>query len=159
MVPLIALVAGGCGGSTPKSSASSKSTTVRPPTVDSSTNRLGEILVDSKGRTVYLFKKDKGTKSACIGPCANAWPPVRANSKPTVSGDAKASKVATTTRSDGAPQVTYNGHPLYRYQNDDKPSDATGQGVNAWGGRWFALTPAGKQSAGKGPKPSSGGGY
>jgi predicted lipoprotein with Yx(FWY)xxD motif len=161
VVPLTALavaLAGCGGGGSTASSGPPKNTNVRRPTVDVATNRLGEVLVDSKGRTLYLFKKDKGTKSACSGACASAWPPLRANGKPTVGGDAKASKVATTTRSDGAPQVTYNGHALYLYQNDLKPGDATGQGVDVWGGRWFALSPAGKQVT-KGSRTSGGGGY
>ena len=158
VVPLTALVVAGCGGggSTAKSSAPPKNTDIRPPTVDVTTNRLGEVLADSKGRTLYLFKKDKGTKSACFGACAGAWPPVRATGKPTVAGDAKISKVATTKRPDGAAQIVYNGHPLYLYQGDDKPGDANGQGVNAWGGRWFALSAAGKQIL-KASAPKKGG--
>lgn len=150
-VPLTALAVAGCdSGGTTVSSGPEK------PTVDVSTNRLGKILVDSKGRTLYLFKRDKGTKSACVGACARAWPPLRANGKPTVGGDAKASRVATTKRPDGAPQVTYNGHPLYLYQGDELPGKANGQGVNGWGGRWFALSPAGKQVS---RKSAGGGGY
>jgi predicted lipoprotein with Yx(FWY)xxD motif len=163
VVMLTALAVAGCGSATGGSAASSgppKSAQIKQPTLDVSTNRLGEVLVDSKGRTLYLFKKDKGTKSACSGACASAWPPVRENGKPTVAGDAKASKVATTTRSDGPPQIVYNGHPLYIYQGDDKPGDATGQGVNAWGGRWFALSPAGKQILkASAPKKGASSGY
>jgi predicted lipoprotein with Yx(FWY)xxD motif len=158
VVPLTAVAVAGCGssGSTASSTPPHK-TSVRPPTVDVSTNRLGEVLVDSKGRTLYLFKKDKGAKSACVGACADAWPPLRANGKPTAAGDAKVSRIAATTRSDGAAQIVYSGHPLYLYQGDDKPGDANGQGVNAWGGRWFALSPAGKQIL-KASAPKSGGG-
>jgi len=161
VMPLTALAVAGCGsgsgGSTP-SSAPRKKANIRRPTVDVATNDLGEVLVDSKGRTLYLFKKDKGKRSACSGACASAWPPLRTSGKPRVGGDAKASMVDTTTRSDGAPQVTYNGHPLYLYQGDEKPGVANGQGVNVWGGRWFALSPAGKQVSGKGRGSSSGGG-
>jgi predicted lipoprotein with Yx(FWY)xxD motif len=107
--------------------------------------RLGRILVDARGHTLYLFKKDSGTKSSCFGACATAWPPLRATGKPTVSGGAKASMVATTKRSDGKPQVTYNGHPLYRFMGDSKPGDTNGQGLNAFGARWYAVSPTGKQ--------------
>jgi predicted lipoprotein with Yx(FWY)xxD motif len=155
---LSALAGAGCGSASGGSTASSgpPKSTPPPPTLDVSTNRLGEVLVDSKGRTLYLFKKDMGPKSACSGACASAWPPVRVNGKPTVAGDAKASKVSTTKRPDGAAQIVYSGHPLYLYQGDDKPGDANGQGVNAWGGRWFALSPAGKQIL-KASKPKGGG--
>jgi predicted lipoprotein with Yx(FWY)xxD motif len=63
--------------------------------------------------------------------------------------------IATTTRSDGNPQVTYNGHPLYLYIGDQKAGDTTGQGINAFGAAWFALSPAGTQIAA--PPSGSGG--
>jgi predicted lipoprotein with Yx(FWY)xxD motif len=155
VVSLTAVAIAGCGGGSASSAAPKNN--FRPPTLDVSTNRLGEVLVDSKGRTLYLFKQDKGTRTTCFGPCASAWPPLRANGKPTVGGDAKAQKVATTPRPDGARQLTYNGHPLYLYEGDETPGKANGQGVNAWGGRWFALSPAGKQvTKGSPPKGSSG---
>ena len=56
--------------------------------------------------------------------------------------------VATTKRSDGAPQVTYNGHPLYLYEGDQEPGDTNGQGVTAFGAAWYALTPSGNQASG-----------
>jgi predicted lipoprotein with Yx(FWY)xxD motif len=108
-------------------------------------SRLGKILVDSQGRTLYLFQKDSGKKSACTGPCAGAWPPLRANGKPTVGSGAKASLIGTIARSDGGPQVTYNGHPLYRFVKDTKAGDTNGEGKTAFGGRWFAVSPTGKQ--------------
>ena len=118
---------------------------VAKPTLAVRSTRLGRILVDSQGRTLYIFKKDSGTKSACFGACAAAWPPLRATGKPKVGAGARTSMVATTKRSDGAPQVTYNGHPLYRFKNDMKAGDTNGEGLNAFGGRWFALSAAGKQ--------------
>jgi len=146
VAPLAALAVAGCGGGDSSASPGpAKDTRAELPTVDASTNRLGEILVDSKGLTLYVFERDKGTKSTCFGSCARAWPPLRTKDKPTASGDAKASKVGTTGRADGAPQVTYNGHPLYLYQGDLKPGEATGQGVNVWGGIWYAVSPAGKR--------------
>jgi predicted lipoprotein with Yx(FWY)xxD motif len=126
---------------------------------------LGTILVDSQGRTLYLFKKDSGTTSACTGACAGAWPPLRANGKPTVGSGVSASKIGTTARSDGKPQVTYNGHPLYLFVKDTKPGDTNGQGVTAFGAGWFALTAAGNQASGQtsssggGGSSSGGGGY
>jgi predicted lipoprotein with Yx(FWY)xxD motif len=116
--------------------------------------RLGRVLVDARGHTLYLFKKDSGTKSACFGACATAWPPLRATGKPTVSGGAKASMVATTKRSDGKRQVTYHGHPLYRFMGDSKPGDTNGQGLNAFGAHWYAVSTTGKQIT---RRPSSSG--
>ena len=106
---------------------------------------VGTVLVDQQGRTVYLFKADVGNRSACSGACASAWPPVRASGKPVVGSGLTGAKVGTTRRSDGNPQVTYNGHPLYLYVGDTKPGDVTGQGLNQFGAAWFVLSPAGQQ--------------
>ena len=117
--------------------------------VGTESTSLGTVLVDSQGRTLYLFKADQGTKSACSGACASAWPPLRVSGKPTVGGAATASKLGTTRRSDGKPQVTYNGHPLYTYTGDSKPGDVNGQGLTAFGAAWFALSPSGSASGGR----------
>jgi predicted lipoprotein with Yx(FWY)xxD motif len=114
------------------------------------------LLVSSQGRTLYLFSKDSGTKSNCSGACAVNWPPLRAKGKPTVGNGAKASIVSTSARSDGTPQITYNGHPLYLFKGDSKPGDTNDEGLTAFGGSWFAVSPAGNQIAA--PAASSGGG-
>ena len=166
LMPLTALAVAACGGggsATAASKAPTSAVTPAPksgaphgPTVRVATTRLGKVLVDSRGRTVYLFTKDSGTKSTCSGACATAWPPVLATGKPTVSGGAKASQVGTTTRSDGKRQVTYNGHPLYRFVKDTKSGDTNGERLTAFGGSWFAVSPTGKRIAGQTSK--SGGG-
>ena len=145
-VALIVTGVAACGGSS-TSASTTPPTTVdgKPATIGVANAGLGKILVDSQGRTLYLFKRDSGTKSACTGACAAAWPPLRVTGKPTVGTGTNASTVATTNRSDGRPQVTDNGHPLYLYVGDKKPGDTNGQGVNAFGGRWFALSPAGNE--------------
>ena len=125
---------------------------------------LGTILVDSQGRTLYLFQKDSGTNSACSGACATAWPPLRDSGKPTAGTGLNASLLGTTPRSDGNPQVTYNGHPLYTFVMDQKPGDAKGQGVTAFGASWFTLNSAGNQVTAAEPATttsgsSGGGGY
>ena len=113
------------------------------PTIDVADSHLGKILVDSQSRTLYVFKADSGTTSACFGACASAWPPLRTASPPTVGGGAKVSLAATTARSDGEPEVTYNGHPLYRFAGDQRAGDTNGQGLTAFGGEWLVLSPAG----------------
>jgi predicted lipoprotein with Yx(FWY)xxD motif len=150
---------GGGGGGSPASAASTP-----PKAADGQTatigladaGSLGKVLVDSSGRTLYLFQKDSGTTSACTGPCAAAWPPLRSSGKPVVGAGLSASKIAKTPRSDGKAQITYNGHPLYLFQGDKKPGDTAGQGVTAFGGGWFALSSAGDMVSGSGS--SSGGG-
>jgi predicted lipoprotein with Yx(FWY)xxD motif len=106
---------------------------------------LGQILVDSTGRTLYVFKADTGNSSACSGACAVAWPPLRTGGAPAVAGGASAALLGTIPRSDGARQVTYNGHPLYLFVKDLKPGDVNGQGVTAFGAAWFAVSAAGNQ--------------
>jgi predicted lipoprotein with Yx(FWY)xxD motif len=150
-LPLVALAVAGCGGgggggsaaaaSGPPKTASGQTATVGT----ASGGNLGTILVDSQGRTLYLFEKDSGTKSACFNACATNWPPLRDSGKPTAGTGLNASLLGTTPRSDGNPQVTYNGHPLYTFVMDQKPGDANGQGSTAFGGSWFTLNTAGNQ--------------
>jgi predicted lipoprotein with Yx(FWY)xxD motif len=163
-LPLAALAVAGCGGgggataaSPPKTAASPppKAAARHPATVGVASNpELGKILVDSRGRTLYLFKRDSGNKSACSGACVTAWPPLRVHGKPTAGSGVKASKLGTTRRSDGKPQVTYNGHPLYSFVMDAKPGEANGEGLSAFGALWFAVSPAGKQVSGKKASPA-----
>jgi predicted lipoprotein with Yx(FWY)xxD motif len=159
VVPITALAAGyggSGGGSATAAAAPAKTTSARVATVRVAKSRLGKILVDSRGRTLYLFKRDSRGKSACSGACATFWPPLRASGKPTVGSGAKASLVATIRRSDGARQVIYNGHPLYSFAMDKKPGDTKGEGLTAFGGRWFAISPSGKQVSVKRPARSNG---
>src|SRR4051794_28806428 len=84
VVPLLAFAVAGCGNSgSTASSGPPKNKSTRRPTVNSSTTRLGEVLVDSKGETLYLFAQDKGPKTTCFDSCARAWPPLKAKGKPT----------------------------------------------------------------------------
>ena len=107
--------------------------------------KLGPILVDSKGITLYDFVKDKGTTSVCYGACAALWPPLLTTSKPVAGPGVKASLLGTTKRKDGKLEITYGGHPLYYFVTDRKPGQTTGQGVNQFGGPWWVLSAAGKE--------------
>jgi predicted lipoprotein with Yx(FWY)xxD motif len=161
-VPLAALAVAGCGGgggggataATPPTTAGGQAATVGV----SSNGSLGKILVDSQGRTLYLFQADKGTKSACTGACAAAWPPLRATGKPVAGSGLTASKLTTVPRSDGQPQVVYNGHPLYRFASDQSPGTASGQAVNAFGALWYVVSPAGATITTPAASNSGGGG-
>jgi predicted lipoprotein with Yx(FWY)xxD motif len=156
VIPLVALSIAACGGGGAATAATPKTSTGSSATVGVANSSLGSILVNTTGRTLYLFKADVGTKSACTGACATAWPPLLATGKPTAGTGLTASKLGTITRSGGKQQVTYNGHPLYRFIKDQKPGQTTGQGVTAFGAAWFALTPSGNQASA--PASSSGGG-
>jgi predicted lipoprotein with Yx(FWY)xxD motif len=142
---LAAAGCGGSGGSNAKSPAPPKNANGQSATVGVANENLGKILVDTQGRTLYLFERDSGSKSACSGACAVEWPPLLATGKPTVGSGANASVVATSVRSDGKPQVIYNGHPLYLFSADQKAGDTNGQGVNAFGGLWYVLSSSGDE--------------
>jgi predicted lipoprotein with Yx(FWY)xxD motif len=108
--------------------------------------KLGQVLVDSNGLTAYLFLADKGTASSCnSASCVQYWPPVLTNGAPQAGAGVTASLLGTTIRADGGTQVTYAGHPLYRFINDKAAGDATGQGVNAFGAPWYVVSPSGMQ--------------
>jgi predicted lipoprotein with Yx(FWY)xxD motif len=153
-VALVALAVAACGGNNDTSTVNVKPAGGSSATVSLANTGLGKILVDAQGKTLYLFQKDSGGKSTCSGACATAWPPLRASGKPTVGGGAKASLIGTIPRSDGQPQVTYDGHPLYGYQGDSKPGDTTGQGSTGFGAPWYVLSANGaeitKSSSGSG---------
>lgn len=108
--------------------------------------KLGMVLVDSNGMTLYDFHKDKGTTSSCYGPCAEGWPPMLTEGEPTVGNGASSSKLGTTERKDGTMQVTYAGHPLYTFVEDKKPGEANGNDVSAFGGQWYALKGNGEEA-------------
>lgn len=142
------------GGGSPASEASSGSAKAAAGTATSrgsaivtsaSVPKLGRVLVDSRGFTLYDFHKDKGAKSACYGACAANWPPLTTEGSPGAGEGAMASKLGTTKRSDGTMQVTYAGHPLYTYAGDSKPGEANGNDVDAFGGQWYALQPNGQE--------------
>ena len=101
------------------------------------------MLVDGKGRTLYLFAIDKHGSSACSGQCAVFWPPLMTGSKALAGAGVKASLLGTTKRAGGKLQVTYNGHPLYFFKEDAKAGQTKGEGVNGFGGLWWAVSPAG----------------
>jgi predicted lipoprotein with Yx(FWY)xxD motif len=124
--------------------AAADATNARSATVKVAHRDLGRILVDSRGRTLYVLSADSARKSTCFGACAQNWPPLRASRKPTVGTGLKASKVGTIRRRDGKPQVTYNRHPLYRFVGDARPGQTNGQGIVAFGGLWTVVSPAGR---------------
>jgi predicted lipoprotein with Yx(FWY)xxD motif len=113
------------------------------------TTAFGKIVVDGNGRTLYAFGGDKAHASTCYGACAQAWPPYLSVSTDTASGTPVAEAgvdhalVTTTVRTDGAKQLTYNGHPLYYFSGDMHPGDTKGQGVQAYGATWRVVSATG----------------
>ena len=123
----------------PATAASSKHAVVK-----TRQGALGTYLVDGRGRTLYLFRKDKTRHSTCTGACAEAWPPVTTREQPDAEGAIKAAKLSTTRRPNGSRQVVYAGHPLYRYIGDGAAGDTNGEGLSAFGARWYALSRSGR---------------
>jgi predicted lipoprotein with Yx(FWY)xxD motif len=141
--------------SAPASSAQAAATS----TVKVGSTSLGNVVVDAKGMTLYMFTKDtqNSGKSACTGQCLVAWPPLFTDGTPT--GEGVSGALATITTPDGKKQVTLNGWPLYYYAKDKKPGDTTGQDVQEV---WYVLdssgTPLKDASSSSSPSSSSGGG-
>ena len=109
-----------------------------------SRSNFGSILVDNRGRTLYLFEKDKRGKSSCDGACATYWPPLLTRGTPAAERGVKQSLLGVTRRASGVRQVTYAGHPLYHYEGDTMPGQTTGQGSDSFGSPWWVVSPAGK---------------
>jgi predicted lipoprotein with Yx(FWY)xxD motif len=109
------------------------------------TTSLGTFLVAGNGSTVYLFEKDKTSKSTCSGSCAKAWPPLLTSGRPTAGSGVKSSLIGTTKRADGTTQVTYHGHPLYLFVGDAKPGATKGEGSKAFGAGWYVVKADGQK--------------
>ncbi|MER5946386.1 SCO0930 family lipoprotein [Streptomyces sp. NPDC001904] len=107
--------------------------------------KLGKVLTDSAGMTLYRFDKDtaKPPKSNCDEACLKTWPAVPASGAKAATG-VDSSLIGSVTAADGTKQLTVAGWPVYRYAMDTAPGDAKGQGV---GGVWFAAAPDGKKAS------------
>jgi predicted lipoprotein with Yx(FWY)xxD motif len=148
--------AGGRSGGSTAAAPGGGQTTVAPNPEDSgaafvslgSVPKLGLVLVDSEGRTLYAFEGDDGPTSSCYGACAKAWPPLLTEGTPQPSNGTSAARLGTTERKDGKTQATYADRPLYRFAGDHGPGEAGGAGATAFGGRWFALEGSGKPAGG-----------
>jgi predicted lipoprotein with Yx(FWY)xxD motif len=153
LVPVaVALVVAGCGGGGSGSGSSYGAAKTTAPSssggggasVAVRKTDLGPTLVDSQGRTLYLFEKDKTMASTCDGACASVWPPLTTSGKPKALAGIAAAKLGTTKRNDGKLELTYAGHPLYYYVSDTQPGQLTGEGLDQFGAKWDAVAPSGK---------------
>jgi predicted lipoprotein with Yx(FWY)xxD motif len=152
---LLSGCAGGGGGTTtaPSSAAATSAPASSAPASSMSApaaaselkvaeSKVGQIVVDGKGMSVYYYTKDtkdSGT-SACTGGCLTAWPPVTTTSA-TPSVEGVMGTLGTITTPDGKKQVTINGMPIYYYAKDKAAGDITGQGVNSV---WYLVAPSGE---------------
>ena len=160
-VPLMVFAAAACSSSSkssvaastsavPTSAPSTAAPTTAAPTTTSSAATLAlaanakvgqQIVVDSAGRTVYLFVPDGASTASRVPAAIKAiWPPVTSSGSPTAGAGLDQSKVTVEVQSDGTRQVAYNGHLLYTFARDTAPGDAHGQGL---AGIWYVLSAAG----------------
>ena len=103
-------------------------------------SELGQIVVDSEGRTLYVFLVDETSESTCYDDCEANWPPLTVDGEPAGDG-VDAALLGTTERQDGSTQVTLDGHPLYHFAGDETADDVNGQGV---GDVWYVVSPEGE---------------
>jgi predicted lipoprotein with Yx(FWY)xxD motif len=111
-----------------------------------STAKLGTVVIDGLGWTLYRSDADSATpsKSACTGSCAEEWPPVLMQAGTPAYDGVDPGVVGTVARDDGRRQVTIGGWPVYRHAGDSQPGAVDGQGAQ---GRWFAVTPTGGKAS------------
>jgi predicted lipoprotein with Yx(FWY)xxD motif len=139
VIAALALAAAGAAAAAAVTHAQSSSGTVML-----RTTKLGKVLATRTGMTLYLFKADKKGKSACYGQCATYWPPLLKKGALTAGPGLKAKLLGTTKRKNGTRQVTYAGHPLYRFKLDKHAGEVEGQGQDFFGGKWYVLSAAGR---------------
>jgi predicted lipoprotein with Yx(FWY)xxD motif len=120
------------GASTPAPAAASTGVSLKTTTIGGTT-----VLTNARGFTVYWFAPDIPITSRCYGSCAAYWPPVTgtATATPGLPG-----RIGTITRTGGARQLSYNGHPLYTYIADSAPGQAKGNNLNLNGGLWHEVS-------------------
>lgn len=103
---------------------------------------LGLVLVDSAGKTLYLFTPDKQKSATCHGGCLAVWPPLTTSAVP-VAGHGVDKKLLASMKWGRAKQVTYDRWPLYTFSGDSKGT-ANGEGIKSFGGSWWAVHPNGQ---------------
>ena len=145
---VVALLAAACGsnGSTSSGSSSSTGSSGTTPSTSAAVIKTSSatvngqsvtILTNTQGMTLYYFKPDTATTSACTGSCAGFWPPlVFTSSGSPGSASALPGTLSVVADSNGQ-QVEYNGHMLYTYSGDKAPGQTNGEGIK---GNWFVAT-------------------
>jgi predicted lipoprotein with Yx(FWY)xxD motif len=166
-----AAILAGCGGgsSKPTTSTSSSASAANPATKFStaSVSGVGTVVVDGKGRTVYILTSGGHTNVPCTNAngCTKLWPnlPLPGGMSAAKAGMGIKASLLGTKKLSGKTYPTYGGWLMYEYSGDSGPGQANGQGIKSFGGTWYVISPAGmaiktKPSSG-GTTTSSGGGY
>ena len=138
----------GGGSATTKSPSAGASSATAAAVASADKAKVGSVIVDAQGRTLYRFTAEAQGVPVCTGACVGTWPPALVGA---ASGLPK--HVATVKRPDGGKlQLTYDGHPLYRYAGDQSKTDANGEGV---GGQWFVVKAGGTASQSQPAEPAA----
>ncbi|MGZ4257716.1 MAG: hypothetical protein ACXVRE_08130 [Gaiellaceae bacterium] len=162
LLAVLGFVAAGGGGASASSAPKSGVAGAQHATSSVAVNTrkikgLGVVLVNVKGRTLYVFMKDKQSRVTCTGSCQSFWPPLKwkGSGKPTAGGAAKSGLLASVKNPSGGKVVTYNKWPLYTYSGDSGAGQSNGWNTTLNGGKWYVISAAGKVVK---HKTSSGGG-
>lgn len=163
LATVFALAAAGCGGgsSSAKSGVAGASHTSSSVLVKTrKISGYGTVLVNGAGHTLYVFAKDARKHVTCTGSCASFWPPLKQKGsvKATAGGSAKASLIGSDKDPAGGRVVTYSRYPLYTYVGDHAAGQASGEGLNISGGKWYVISSAGKVIKSKASSGGGGGG-
>lgn len=106
---------------------------------------LGPILVDARGRTLYLFEKDRNGLSMCAGACASYWPPLTSHAAVRAGSGVHKSLLTLGKAHNGVRQVLYAGHPLYTFVGDRRAGQTSGEGLTNFGAGWYAIAASGQK--------------
>jgi predicted lipoprotein with Yx(FWY)xxD motif len=139
-----------------RESVREKHTRAVGPSIRVRRTKLGRILTDRDGRTLYLFLEDKRGKSTCHHGCARVWPPAIATGRPNAGHGVLPGTLTRTRRRNNTYQLVYEGHPLYRMDADVNPGDMKGEGFL---GTWWVVSPSGDKIVAPGMRVARGGGY
>ena len=153
VVLLILLIADRSGGAK-GDAASARRKSAPAPAVQVRRSKLGPMLTDAQGHTLYIFDEDERDRSHCFAGCAEVWPPALVTGHPRAGAGLSADRLTTTRRGTSGRQLVYAGHPLYRLDADTRPGQTQGEG---FGGTWWLVAPSGRRIIAPGMKRSKGG--
>lgn len=144
LVAVLASCGAGLAGSLPTATAATRASGTQ---IDLHGSRLGKILVNSKGFTIYVFTADTKNHDNCQSKphCTGTWAPVLTTGRPVAGAGVHQALLGTTMLGSGKLQVTYNGHPLYTYIGDFEKHATTYVNFPEYGGKWRAINAAGKE--------------
>jgi predicted lipoprotein with Yx(FWY)xxD motif len=158
MLGVAGFLAGCGGGSKPATTTSSAGAAAKPSTSFSTANvsGVGTVLVDGRGRTVYVLTADGHTNAPCTDAsgCTKVWPdlPLPDGTAAAKAGTGIDASLLSTKKLEGETYPTYHGWLMYEYSGDSGPGQSNGQGIKSYGGTWYALKASGS------PVTSGGGG-